>query len=96
MQNSIKLAALGPLRTLHLRVRLHSLRLSASPSPSPSAARLMSSLTLEQAVKPIRKDCAPIGAHLKGKNKSKGDPELPDFVSPPPKNAMERREWVSD
>ena len=55
----------------------------------------MSSLTLAEAVKPIRKDCAPIGANLKGKKKTKGDPELPDFKAPPPKNAAERREWVS-
>lgn len=64
-------------------------------APAARAARAMSSLSLQEAIKPVRKGCAPIGAGVKGKKKSKGDAELPDFVSPPPKNAVERREWVS-
>lgn len=86
-------------RSLHpslaLRPRPHSPLTSASLSASTPALRSMSSLTLQEAIKPVRKGCAPVGANLKGKKKSKGDAELPDFVAPPPKNAMERREWVS-
>lgn len=49
--------------------------------------------SLAEAIKPSRAGCAPVGARLKGK-KSKGEVELPEFISPPPKNAQERREWV--
>jgi hypothetical protein len=54
----------------------------------------MSTLTLEQAIKPSRSSVVSTrsggGKAAKG---WKGDIELPDYVAPEPKNATERREW---
>lgn len=54
----------------------------------------MSTLTLEQAIKPSRSSVVSTrsggGKAAKGR---KGEIELPDYVAPEPKNATERREW---
>lgn len=50
----------------------------------------MSTYTLEQAIKPSR---ASIVSTLSGGKAREEDDELPDYISPEPKNAAERRDW---
>ncbi|BGP14073.1 hypothetical protein JCM10213_002368 [Rhodosporidiobolus nylandii] len=55
-----------------------------------------STLSLENAIKPSRAGVKPSAKGGKGKGAKKGkkgDDELPDYISPEPKNAQERREW---
>ncbi|GAA5970018.1 hypothetical protein JCM11641_000235 [Rhodosporidiobolus odoratus] len=69
--------------------------MSTSDAPKPVSAP-----TLESAITPSRASVKPSAKAGKAKGGKKGkkggdqdDVELPDYISPEPKNAMERREW---
>lgn len=51
--------------------------------------RAMSTYSLAEAITPSRKAVPP----RKAKGRKGGDIELPDYISPEPKNAAERRDW---
>lgn len=59
-------------------------------SSAPAAVAAMEKSQYDQATKPSR---AAVTTSAKKGKKSQGDREKPDFISPEPKNAAERRDW---